>query len=212
MRWGDFRSLQPKSRSFAGRGTPIDRHYIEAFLADHAADVRGITLEVASDAYVRRFGGANVVRSEVVSIAPGEGVTIVGDLTDPKTLPRDRYDCIVLTQTLQFIYDVKAALASLAAALRPGGVLLLTVPGISQISGFDERLTGDFWRFTPSSVQRLLEERFRRESIEVRGYGNVLTAVAFLHNVAQEELKKSELEATDAQYPMIVAARAVKEG
>jgi SAM-dependent methyltransferase len=139
-------------------------------------------------------------------------VTIVGDLTQPGTLRRNRYDCIVLTQTLQFIYDMKAALSTLAAALKPGGVLLLTVPGISQISGYDERLTGDFWRFTPSSVQRLLEEHFSRESIEVRGYGNVLTAIAFLHNVAQEELKKSELEASDAQYPMIVAARAVKEG
>jgi SAM-dependent methyltransferase len=212
MRWGDFRSVHPKSRSFAGRGTPIDRYYIEAFLAGHAADIHGVTLEVASDAYVRRFGGANVVKSEVVSIAPGEGVTIVGDLTQPKSLPRDHFDCIVLTQTLQFIYDVKAALSTLAAALKPGGVLLLTVPGISQISGYDERLTGDFWRFTPSSVQRLLEERFTSESVEVCGYGNVLTAIAFLHNVAQEELKKSELEASDAQYPMIVAARAVKEG
>ena len=48
-----------------------------------------------------------------MSIAPGEGVTIVGDLTQPATLPRDHYDCIVLTQTLQFIYDVKAALSGM---------------------------------------------------------------------------------------------------
>ena len=49
----------------------------------------------------------------------------------------------------------------------------------------------------PEDKQRLLEENFGRESIEVRAYGNVLTAIAFLHNVAQEELKKSELEASD---------------
>ena len=28
------------------RGTPVDRYYIEQFLAEHAADVRGRVLEV----------------------------------------------------------------------------------------------------------------------------------------------------------------------
>ena len=210
MRWGDLRRAEPKSRGFSRRGVPVDRFYIEAFLRGHASDIRGTTLEVASDSYVRRFGGRAVQRSEVVSIEEAPGVTIVGDLTDARTLPAQTFDCIVFTQTLQFIYDVHAALRTLVASLKPGGVLLMTVPGISQISGYDEKLTGDYWRFTCRSVERLLSEHFAADAVDVRSYGNVLAAVAFLHNVARQELKPAELKTYDPQYPLIIAARAVK--
>ena len=210
MRWGDLRRTEPKSRGFSRRGVPVDRVYIEGFLRGHATDIRGTTLEVASDAYVRRFGGRGVVRSEVVSIEQTPGVTIVGDITDARTLPAETFDCIVFTQTLQFIYDVNAALRTLVAALKTGGVLLMTVPAISQISGYDETLTGDYWRFTYRSVERLLKDHFGGGSVDVRSYGNVLAAVAFLHNVARQELKPAELKVHDPQYPRIIAARAVK--
>lgn len=209
MRWGDFRATEPKSRRFAERGDPIDRHYIESFLEEHAADVRGVALEVASDEYIRRFGGTAVERAEVVSILPGPGVTIVGDLRKRATLPPQHFDVIVLTQTLQFIYEVHEAMDTIAQSLKPGGVLLLTVPGISQISRSDQERTGDYWRFTPASVQRLLDDHFRGGSVSVRSFGNVLSAIAFLHNVARQELTPEEIDVQDAQYPMIVAGRAV---
>jgi SAM-dependent methyltransferase len=207
--WGDFRSLEPKSRHYGiERGTAIDRHYIESFLATHASDVRGVVLEVASDAYARRFGGDRLTRTEVVSITAAPGVTIVGDLTRGETLPAETFDCIILTQTLCFIYDAKAALATCHTALKPGGVLLMTVPGICQISSFDDDLTGDYWRFTTGSTHRLLTERFA--NVEVRSYGNVLSAVSYLHGIAREELSAEELDHNDREYQLIVAARAVK--
>ena len=55
--------------------------------------------------------------------------TIVGDLTDAPQIPSDAFDCAIVTQTLQFVYDVRAALATLHRILAPGGVLLATVPG-----------------------------------------------------------------------------------
>lgn len=207
--WGSFRSLEPKSRHYGiDRGTALDRHYIEAFLEEHAGDVRGVVLEVASDAYARRFGGSRIERTEVVSIVAGPGVTIVGDLTSAATLPRNHFHCIILTQTLCFIYDAKAALQSCHDALRPGGVLLLTVPGICQISSFDDGLTGDYWRFTAASTRRLLGEVF--PSVDVRSYGNVLAAVAYLHGIAKEELTPEELDHPDPEYPLILAGRGVK--
>ena len=54
-----------------------------------------------------------------------------------RTLHRSRttrFDCAIVTQTLQFVYDVRAALATLHRILAPGGVLLATVPGITKIS------------------------------------------------------------------------------
>ena len=207
--WGDFRSLEPKSRHYGvDRGTALDRHYIEKFLESHQDDVHGVVLEVASDAYARRFGGKRIESTQVVSIVAGPGVTIVGDLTSPDTLPRDRFDCIILTQTLCFIYDTKAALRSCHDALKPGGVLLMTVPGICQISSFDDGLTGDYWRFTAASARRLLGEVFA--VVDVRSYGNVLAAVAYLHGIAKEELTPEELDHNDREYQLIIAARAVK--
>jgi SAM-dependent methyltransferase len=209
--WGDFRNLEPKSRQYGSdRGTALDRHYIEGFLQTHANDVRGVVLEVASDAYARRFGGSRIERTEVISVVAGEGVTIVGDLTVPATLPENTFDCIIFTQTLCFIYDAKAALANLHAALKPGGVLLMTVPGISQISSFDDGLTGDYWRFTAASLQRLLGEIFPPTHVTARSYGNVLAAVAFLQGIAKEELTPAELDHDDREYQVIVAARATK--
>jgi hypothetical protein len=205
--WGDFRSLEPKSRHYGvDRGTALDRHYIEGFLESHKSDVRGVVLEVASDAYARRFGEPDA--TEVISITAGPGVTIVGDLTDPNTLPTDHYDCIILTQTLCFIYDARAAIVNCHAALKTGGVLLMTNPGICQISSFDDTLTGDYWRFTSASVRRLLDGMF--SEVEVRAYGNVLAATAYLHGIAKEELSTEELDHEDREYPLIIAARAVK--
>ena len=45
----------------------------------------------------------------------------------------DAFDCIIFTQTLHFIYDVRLAIQTLHRILKPGGVLLATFPGISQI-------------------------------------------------------------------------------
>ena len=59
--------------------------------------------------------------------------TLFGDLTQPGVLPDEAFDCIVLTQTLQLIFELEEAVTRLYAALKPGGMLLLTVPGISPI-------------------------------------------------------------------------------
>ena len=50
--------LDPVSRMYgADRGKPVDRWYIERFLAAHTADVRGRVLEVAETTYTEWYGG-----------------------------------------------------------------------------------------------------------------------------------------------------------
>ena len=78
----------------------------------------------------------------------------------PDVLPRDAFDCIVLTQTLHLIYDMRAAVTQLYSALRPGGVLLLTAPGISQIDRNEWQKTW-YWALTPQSLARLSERCLR---------------------------------------------------
>ena len=115
---------------------------------------------------------------------------------------------IVLTQVLQYVTDVPAAIATLATALSAGGVLLLTVPGISRIGRSD--LDVDRWRFTPTGVAELLAARFAPADVQVMGHGNVLTAISFVAGVAAEELRRTELEAHDPSFPIVISARAIR--
>jgi SAM-dependent methyltransferase len=212
VRFGSLRRLEPISRVFGTeRGQPVDRYYIEAFLAAHAADVRGHVLEVGSDTYTRAYGGDRVTRSDVLHVAERRpGVTLVGDLARPDDFAAAQYDCVILTQTLGLIFDVAAAVTTVHRILRPGGVALVTVPGISQISRYDMDRWGHYWSFTTRSAQRLFEARFPADCIHVVSYGNVLTAVAMLHGVAANELRRRELRHVDADYQLVITIRALK--
>ena len=211
VRFGHLRRLTPISPDWGyDRGTPVDRYYIESFLARHSGDVHGRVLEIAEDMYTRRFGGERVTRSDVLHYVEGNPqATLVGDLADGADIPSDAFDCVILTQTLQYIYDVPAAVRTVYRILKPGGVLLATLPGISEI-GDDE--TGAFWHwsFTPTSARRVLLEAFPANSIEVQGHGNVLVATAFLHGIAAEELRREELDHRDSRYVVSTTVRAVK--
>ncbi len=118
------------------RGTPIDRHYISQFLGAHRGDIHGHVLEVKDHRYVDMFGAA-VTRIDVLDIdRTNSAATLVADLCAADVVPSDEFDCIVLTQTLQFIFDATAAIRHLHRILRPGGVLLTTVPSIIRSEGF----------------------------------------------------------------------------
>lgn len=204
--------LEPISRSFGfDRGTCIDRYYIERFLDQHRDDIHGRVLEVAENTYTRKFGGQRVTQSDVLHLEPGHrSATIVADLTAADHVPSDAFDCIILTQTLQHVYDVHAAVRTLHRILKPGGVLLATVPGISQISRFDMDRWGDFWRFTTLSVRRMLDEVFPAGGSLIESHGNVRVAVAFLHGLAVHELDAVELDHHDPDYQVLITARARK--
>ena len=65
IRFGDLRRLAPFSRVFGyDRGTPVNRYYIEGFLARNSDDIRGRVLEVGDDTYARRYGGERVNKIE----------------------------------------------------------------------------------------------------------------------------------------------------
>lgn len=205
-------ALTPVSRNWGGdRGTPIDRYYIERFLAERASDVHGHVLEVSDNHYTWRYGGERVKRSDVLEKEAGNPkATIVADLTDADHLPSDVYDCVICTQTLQFIYDTRAALATLYRILKPGGTLLVTVPVVSQVSRYDVERWGDYWRFTSMSARLLFGEVFTPEQVAVQAHGNVLVATAFLYGLAREELAGNELDYDDPEYEFLVAVRATK--
>jgi len=211
-RWGGFRRLTPVSRVFGfDRGKPIDRYYIETFLQRNSVDIKGHVLEIGEDVYTRLFGGKKVTKSDVLHVTlDSPRASLVGNLATGEGIPSDRFDCMVLTQTFPFIYDVQAAIATVYSALKPDGVLLATFPGISQISRYDMDRWGDYWRFTDASARRLFGDVFGVRNVTVETFGNVLAACAFLHGLAVRELKHSELDHCDSDYQIIIGVRAVK--
>jgi hypothetical protein len=213
VRFGSLHRVNPISQSFGiDRGKPIDRHYIEGFLEKHRHDIRGRVLEAGGFVnYTKQFGENRVTHGDILYPKDGHhDGTIIGDLATGSSIPSNAYDCLILTQVFPFIYNIQAAIAQCYKALKKDGVLLATLPGISQICRYDMEQWGDYWRFTDSSTRQLFGDVFQPENISVETYGNVLVACAFLHGLASRELKQPELDYRDPDFQLTITVRAVK--
>lgn len=192
------------------RGTPIDRYYIEKFLSENKSKIHGVCCEIAEDAYCKGLGH-DIVRQDIFDYDnTNPHATIVGDLTKNESLPTNYLDCFVCTQTFNFIYDVKAAFRGAYQMIKPGGALLATAAGLSQISRYDMDRWGDYWRFTDLSLKKIAEETGFRD-VQVMIYGNALAATAFIQGVAVEDLVNVELlDEHDNNYQVTLGLVAVK--
>jgi SAM-dependent methyltransferase len=83
-------------------------------------------------------------------------------------------DLVLCTEVLEHVLEPRALLAEAHAALRPGGLLLLTVPFAARW----HFVPYDYWRFTPSSLEHLLERAGFGE-IVVHARGNALTVACY---------------------------------
>lgn len=202
------RSTEPLSRAWGyDRGTPVDRHYLDAFLEKHRGDVRGRVLDIGDDEAARRFASDALERVDVLHYEEGfPGATVIGDLETGEGIPHDTFDCVLLIETLNVLWDVRRAVQAAYDALAPGGVLLVTANGLSP----KELQWTDYWRLTDASMKRLLGERFGADNVTVEVFGNVLSATAYLYGAAAEELTARQLAHRDELYEVSVCGRAVK--
>lgn len=203
-RWGNLRRTRPFSLRFGmDRGTPIDRYYLQRFLARHAATITGDVLEVHQPLYTSRFG-SDVRVSHTVDIDPRANPTYVCDLAAPcEMLPPQRYDCFLLHNTLQMIRDVDAALRTAARVVRPGGVVLAATPMLMPLDG---AAAAEYFRPTVDGWRALVERAWPSGEVSVESHGNCLAAVAAMLGLAMEELTEAELAVHDPLYPVLVTA------
>ncbi len=208
----DCFQANPLSRTFGSeRGTAVDRVYIERFLEENAGDIRGSVMEIESDDYIRRFGGSRVSETWILHVKGWGGKNVIkGNFETGEGLRENMVDCLICTQTLQYIYDLPSAARHIYEILRPGGTALITVPGIKGLSQFHDENWGEQWSFTERSIARLLAEVFGEEQVEVRSWGNVRVAMAFLYGLCKEELREEDFTCDDRQFPFLITARAVK--
>jgi len=212
INFGDFKNTKPIGRDYGmARGNPIDRYYIENFLKKNSESIKGRVLEIGDNYYTTTFGGQQVLKSDVLHLNnSNQKATIIGDLSDLPQVEDNTFDCIILTQTLQFIFDCRKALDTCRRILKPGGTLLLTVPSIAPL---DDREWGSlyYWSFTDKGILKLFQEVFHdSSSIEVAHFGNVFTSTAFLQGLCLADVPKEKLEFNDPFIQMIVAGKAIK--
>lgn len=209
--WGDLRRTRPVSREFGyNRGQPIDRYYIDNFLARFATDIQGRVLEIGDASYTRQYGQDRVTCSDVLHVTEGNpAATIVGSLTEAHDIPSDAFDCMILTQTLHLIFDVHAALRTVYRILKPGGVVLATFPGISQISS-DQWADRWCWSFSTAVARRMFETHFPSSHYTLEAFGNAFIATAFLQGLSTAEVSQDELDFRDPRYDLLLAIRATK--
>jgi SAM-dependent methyltransferase len=189
------------------RGVPIHRYYLEQFLQEFARDIRGHCLEFQNPGYTPRFGGSAVEKLDILHIDNTNPLaTIVADLTQSNDVPSNEFDCIICTHVLHVIAELDKAVSELYRILKPGGVLLVSVPHVSMCDpGFHE-----IWRFTPEGLCLVLAKAFGTGNVSVRAYGNSLTAAGEIRGLVAQEFSKATLDYHDPRFAVEVCAKAYK--
>lgn len=211
VKFGSFRRNDPINRSPWNRGTPIDAYYVERFLHENKSHIRGDILENSQSTYTWKHGDDRVTKSDVLEILPGNpAATIVGDLSNPDLIPANSFDCVILNQTLHTTSDHDAAVKSIYRILKPGGTALISLAGISPELSSDDGSSNKLRSYTSNSSIELFKSQFPETNIALQVFGNVLAATSYLHGISAEEVKTSELDHCDSQYPIILALTVTK--
>lgn len=167
-------------------------------------------MEVANNNYTLMFGGQRVEKS-IISHVMGWGKDAIKvNFETGEGIVENSIDCLICTQTLQYIFDLPQAMKNIYKALKPNGVALITVPGIKPLCEYDSNLWGEYWSFTVKSMDRLCNSIIDKSNYLVKQYGNSKVAVAYLYGVCVEEIDIKDLEYYDEQYPFIITARIKK--
>lgn len=205
---------QPVSRQFGTeRGTPIDRYYIEAILADHSEYIMGDVLEIEDNTYTMQFGGNKVKRSIIMDVSSTDSrVSFNGNIETGQGVRDEIADCFILTQTLMYIYDLGNAAHNIMRLLKKGGTALITCSGISQNSRRCMDSYGCYFNFNKDVFVRMFEKEANAQVLETGSFGNVKTVTAHLNGLCSEDLVKEDFAPNDKYYPLIVYAVVKKNG
>ena len=91
-------------------------------------------------------------------------LAIVRGILPNPDLPRGAYDLVTAFDVLEHIEDDRSAMVDMADVLRPGGLLLLTVPAHPRLWSDHDEMHHHFRRYRPGEVEDLA----RGSGLEVR--------------------------------------------
>lgn len=196
----DFGALSPGHPlcPFFGflRGTPIDRHYLDAFVREFRSRIVGRTLEIGGTPETRtRHRLTRVTRFLTVDADPASQANYVGDVHTSTLFPRARFDTILAFNVLEHCRDPGRVVRNVRAWLKPGGAFLCMVPNAQRI----HQVPKDYWRPLPDALEFLTREFGERQ---FRMYGNLTTTIASLAGASFEDVPPSYFQWHDERYPV----------
>lgn len=197
VRFGNLRRVEPLNRAAAEfQPDGIEGYYIAQFFAEQTAPLRGRALLIG------RFPLANPSNQLETQRLPADAALA--------QLPADLFDCVLLPHALSWVWDLRGFLRDCHRVLKPGGVLLATVPGLRQVSPASPAGEREYWRLTTRTAKLLMAETFPQGNVTVTTHGNVLAALALLHGVPAAALDPAELRHVDPMYQLVITIRAIK--
>lgn len=97
---------------------------------------------------------------------------IVADLCDTG-LEAERFDLVIVSQTLEHIYDFNKAINESARILKEGGYLIIDCPFMYPYHGTSDY--GDYWRISHQALRKQLQSA-GLQVISCNIYGDILTS------------------------------------
>ncbi len=199
------KNLKPISTIYGfDRGMPVDRFYIEKFIETQKKSIRGRVVEIVDDKYIRMFGKDQVTKADVIDLFPTKLANIHADLRNMPQVKSNTYDCVVITQTYNVMDDFESGIKEVSRILKPGGVVLVTVPVLSP--GWNLKV--NFWRFGEKGLKSVFGKYFK--TVKVQGLGNQKACEYFWVGMATNDMTKMELEKQDDKYPLIYGVVGIK--
>lgn len=196
--------LVPISRKYGAEfGKPIDRYYIEKFLKNNRKYIQGDVIEIEDTTYTKRYGHS--LKSCTALHVEEMDECIQGNLETGEGIEEGMADCLICTQTLQYIYHPENAAKNIWKMLKKDGTVLITMPFLCQY--FEGAHSwNDYWRTTPQCLKKVLAETFGEKNVKVGSLGNIKTAVGFLYGLCGDDIDESDFDYNDKEYPVIVWA------
>jgi SAM-dependent methyltransferase len=90
------------------------------------------------------------------------------------------FDCVIATDVLEHIEDDRGAFERLASNVRPGGLIVITVPAGQWLFGYHDEKLGHFRRYSRPRLRRLVEDLC--DVHRIRYFGFSLIPVCFLYS------------------------------
>ncbi len=114
---------------------------------------------------------------------------VVADIEQALPFGTGALDVVLLLNVLEHIFDHRRVLSEIGRVLRPGGVLYMAVPFLAGVHTKAEKefFVDDYFRFSRSSLVRLLVDEGGFRDVMVVPHGGLFLSVA---NLLQPALKR----------------------
>ncbi len=185
----------------------IPGQYILIFIRENSKFITGNVLEIENDKFSRYFKN-QIKHLDILDIDESNlQANIHADLRTKKGLPKEKYDCIILTHVLDCIDDYESALKNIKYMLKKDGVLLCTIPCLERVSN----KTKTYFRFTQYGASFLFNKLFGKGNFNISFYGNLYSTIMYLNGFKFSKLNLKYFKYNDLKFPILIAIVARKK-